>query len=236
MRAIVMFQVLFFLFFTTASAQQPTATAAGVAQVTEGVSSDIVALNSAKRDIRTVIRANQLGKKKKDRASTLVMRADEIQSKLTRYRKKYRKLTANILERELKGSSATKKQTAQFFRLFGKSSRFGNRGDSIIDKIRVFIAENPVVPTAVFRGTWRTNFGSITFTQNDRNRVNGTYLWNGGGTVTGIVKGNKLIGSYRGDGTSGSFVVVMDSSNSSWAGSYTTSDGTFTQAWTATRG
>ncbi len=233
MRAICI--LIFTLIFSISSASAQQASAAGVARVAESVGVDYAELEKAELSVRELVYAGQLGKRKRDRAVSLSNRASDIKPKLFRIRKRLRALASKILEREFRGESATRKQTAKFFRLFNQSAKLGNRSDTIISKIRNFVANNPIIPTAIFRGNWNTNFGPITFTQNDRNVVTGTYFWSGGGTVRGRVKGNKLIGNYRGDGTSGSFVVVMDSTNSSWAGRYTTSDGSFSEGWSARR-
>ncbi len=232
-----------FLFVTMLSFLIPLSSAAAKPELysstflsahASAVSLEIGALTQSKSRVTKIIRAKQIGRKKRSRARELVGKADTTLKKLSRLRRKFGSVAADVSGRELLGKRPTKKQLKRGRRSIRDWGNFYSKSEQLRLNLNDFAANNPVVPTAQFRGSWNTNFGRIVFTQDSNNVVGGTYFYNGGGVVSGKVKGNVLSGSYRGE-DSGTFSVTMNSSNTAWSGSYRNNAGTVSGGWSARR-
>lgn len=86
-------------------------------------------------------------------------------------------------------------------------------------KIKSAIASIPKpVPAANFNGSWETNFGVIVMTQTGTT-VTGTYSYDSG-SLTGIVTGNTLKGTWVESDDKGTFVFTLSADGKSFTGSW----------------
>ncbi len=72
--------------------------------------------------------------------------------------------------------------------------------------------------TYSWAGTWKTNWGDMTLTQNGSS-VSGSYNWNGG-KISGTVSGNVLSGTWTQTNGKGKFRFVMSSDGKAFTGTY----------------